>query len=780
MRKRLAILVAVLIGSLIQAPLPARADIPFDKNLLIQDSLFTDANSMTVSQIQAFLNANGSLLANWVDNVDMRRPSDNCVVHKATGMTAAQIIHQASTAWSSQIVENCAGTDISYWGDADYSNYTLETVSPKVLLVMLQKEQSLISANGGYSTNPNAYKDPACCSSNEYKLARAMGYGVPDSGSINEQYLGFYNQINWSAWQLRYNFERSAGNTAWDEVGYKTFTGPFIEGNWKRCATCSTLAFDGYYPIDGQSLYMENRATASLYYYTPHTYPGFFGNYNFVQFYNNWFGSPYTTVNYAFDLQNIEAFTDAARTQPFSKSTVSLQPGETAYFRVTARNVGAQPWDSNVRLTTASPSLGASSVFSDGSWLYGGRVSGLEQSSVPYLNNGTFEFSMTAPATVGTYTQKFAMVYEGKSWMTTEPINITLDVTTTSAPVSSRDELLSGEILYPYENLVSEDKHSTLVFGNSGNLALFNDFTRAWNAGITNPNRVRLVMQGDGNLVLYDNVSAYWATGTDGNPGAYLKIVNGNMVVYSSADAVLWQSNTAANPNYLDQVVYEMDSGDELFMGQRLLTADKKYQLVFQSDGNLVLYGPSGALWASHRYSSTPYRVSMDSNGNFVTYREDGTAYWSSGTDGNNGATLRLKDGNLAVYSASGVLKWQTDTTQSTGSGSGTPKGLQGGQQIKPGERLKNGAYSLVLQGDGNLVLYGPTGALWANYKFSSTPSRLVMQGDGNLVLYDSNGAYWHTKTNGNGNSTLNLQPDGNLVIYTSGGSPVWHTGTNQ
>lgn len=789
MKKRILFLLAILVFPLVQVPTPAHADIPFDKNLLIQDSLFTAANSMSVSQIQDFLDDNGSLLANWVDNVDMRRPSDNCVVHKATGMTAAEIIHQAASAWSAQIVENCAGSDVSYWGDSDYSNYTLETVSPKVLLVLLQKEQSLISANGGYSTNPDSYKNPSCCSSNEYKLARATGYGVPDSGSINEQYLGFYNQINWASWQLRYNFERSAGNTAWDEVGYKTYTGPFIEGNWKRCATCPTLAFDGYYPIDGQSLYMENRATASLYYYTPHTYPGFFGNYNFVQFYNNWFGSPYTTVNYAFDLQNIQVFTDPARTIPFSKSTASLQAGETAYYRVTVKNIGSQPWDSNVRLTTASPSLGANSTFSDSSWLYGGRVSEMEQTTVPYLSNATFEFSMTAPSTVGTFTEKFALVYEGKSWMTTESISIKIDITNIASPVPARDELLSGQTLYPFENLVSEDKHSTLVFGNSGNIALFNDFTRAWDAGVSNPDRQRLVMQGDGNLVLYDDSGAYWNSGTAGNPGAYLKLINGNLVVYSAANAVLWQTNTTVTPTYLEQAIYEMDSGDELFMGQRLITADNKYQLVYQSDGNLVIYGPSGALWASHKYSATPYRIAMNPNGDLVAYRKDGTSYWSSGSPGNNGATLRLKDGDLAILAPNGGVRWNTGTYQapssgsSGGSGSSSSngaKGLQGGQQIKPGERLRNGPYSLVLQGDGNLVLYGPSGALWANYKFTSQPSKLVMQGDGNLVLYGANGAYWSTKTNGNGNSTLNLQPDGNLVIYTAGGKAVWNTGTNQ
>ena len=294
----LAVLLVASFVSATQILIESARAATFNQNNLIDDSLFIDHDSMTVSEIQDWLEINGGgLLENWVDNVDMRRPSDNCIVHHATGMTAAEIIHEAATAWNAQVYDsNGCAIENAYWGDPGYSNYTLETVSPKALLVTLQKEQSLISASGGYSTDYTDYQDPNCCSSNEYKLARAMGYGVPDSGSINEKYLGFYNQINWAAWQLRFNFERSAGNTAWDNVGYITYSGPMIEGTWRRCASCALESFDGFYPIDGSPLYMENRATASLYYYTPHTYPGFFGNYNFVNFYIQWFGAITTDI----------------------------------------------------------------------------------------------------------------------------------------------------------------------------------------------------------------------------------------------------------------------------------------------------------------------------------------------------------------------------------------------------------------------------------------------------------------------------------------------------
>jgi hypothetical protein len=92
-----------------------------------------------------------------------------------------------------------------------------------------------------------------------------------------------------------------------------------------------------------------------------------------------------------------------------------------------------------------------------------------------------------------------------------------------------------------------------------------------------------------------------------------------------------------------------------------------------------------------------------------------------------------------------------------------------------------NGLYKLVLQGDGNLVLYkNETTPLWA----SNTPAKNIvkceMQGDGNLVLYDKEEhPYWDTKTVNNFKAYLILQDDGNLVIYNEKGDiPLWSSGT--
>jgi hypothetical protein len=91
--------------------------------------------------------------------------------------------------------------------------------------------------------------------------------------------------------------------------------------------------------------------------------------------------------------------------------------------------------------------------------------------------------------------------------------------------------------------------------------------------------------------------------------------------------------------------------------------------------------------------------------------------------------------------------------------------------------RSSDGRYSFWLQGDGNLVLYGPSGrALWATNRFNT--DFLVMQGDGNLVGYTNGGApTWASNTAGRGGDRFVVQNDGNLVIY-SPTRAVWASNT--
>lgn len=90
-----------------------------------------------------------------------------------------------------------------------------------------------------------------------------------------------------------------------------------------------------------------------------------------------------------------------------------------------------------------------------------------------------------------------------------------------------------------------------------------------------------------------------------------------------------------------------------------------------------------------------------------------------------------------------------------------------------------DGRFQLVMQTDGNLVLYGPAGSMWATGTNGGSDRRMVMQTDGNLVVYNSaDQALWHTSTGGNPGARLSLQNDGNLVIYNTANAAIWATNT--
>jgi hypothetical protein len=90
-----------------------------------------------------------------------------------------------------------------------------------------------------------------------------------------------------------------------------------------------------------------------------------------------------------------------------------------------------------------------------------------------------------------------------------------------------------------------------------------------------------------------------------------------------------------------------------------------------------------------------------------------------------------------------------------------------------------NGDYSLIMQSDGNLVLYQGSTALWASNTVGSGADEAILQGDGNFVLYTSSGTpVWASNTAGNTGAYLNVQNDGNVVVYSASGAALWSTGT--
>ena len=306
-------------------------------------------------------------------------------------------------------------------------------------------------------------------------------------------------------------------------------------------------------------------------------------------------------------------------------------------------------------------------------------------------------------------------------------------------------------------------------------------------------------MQGDGNLVEYVGGRALWSADTGGHPGAYavMQSTDGNLVVYSAKNQPLWASNPTVQGAYLalqpdaNLVLYSPSNaplwsnsatnaivgpGETLSGDQYLLSSDRHYRLVMQGDGNLVEYVGGRALWSADTGGHPgAYAVMQSTDGNLVVYSAKNQPLWASNPTV-QGAYLALQpDANLVLYSPSNAPLWSSGGINSLLNPGETLSGVQS-QSI----RSPDGHFILVMQGDGNLVLYGPSGALWSSTTNGSPGAYAGMQGtDGNLVVYNAqNQPLWSSGTAGHPDSRLAVQNDGNAVIYSPGGIALWATNT--
>src|SRR5581483_8730991 len=205
-----------------------------------------------------------------------------------------------------------------------------------------------------------------------------------------------------------------------------------------------------------------------------------------------------------------------------------------------------------------------------------------------------------------------------------------------------------------------------------------------------------------------------------------------------------------------------IEPGHGLAPGESLASCDGRFELAMQGDGNLVLYSSGVAMWATGTDGRGGDVAVMQGDGNFVLYSSHSAPLFASHSDGHAGAWLALQDdGNLVVYD-SGHALWASNTggieAGPTGCGALAP-----GHALAPGESLRScdGRFELIMQGDGNLVVYEGASALWASRTNGRGGRTAVMQGDGNLVVYAAGGAVWASGTNGHGGASLAMQNDG-------------------
>lgn len=102
---------------------------------------------------------------------------------------------------------------------------------------------------------------------------------------------------------------------------------------------------------------------------------------------------------------------------------------------------------------------------------------------------------------------------------------------------------------------------------------------------------------------------------------------------------------------------------------------------------------------------------------------------------------------------------------------------LARGEVLTEGEYLRSdiGNYQLLMQSDGNLVLYQAGFALWETGTSGNPGAYVIFQSDGNLVVHASDGVpLWGTETWQTDASQLVLRDDGDLVLIGSNGHVYW------
>ncbi len=517
-------------------------------------------------------------------------------------------------------------------------------VSPKTLIVLLQKEESLVTDDWPWEI--------------QYRIA--TGYGCPDTAACDSQYYGFFNQVYNAAHQFqRYIRQPDVFNFA--------------------AGRTSNIQYNPNAGCGSSPVAIQNGATAALYNYTPYQPNAAalnnlygtgdscsaYGNRNFWRLFNDWFGSTQTNIPFAWAMTSFQIYSNAQRTQGFTNDT-TVAPGGKVYIRMQALNMGNQTWDQSVvRLGTFKP-MQRTSQFYDATWLNAYRPTQLLESSVPPGGVGTFEFVLTAPQTTGTYQEYFNLVAENITWMNDLSTSVIINVVSPAAADNSNSNILaSGAVIRSGQYLLSPDSQSVLTLQDDGNLVLYTNFKSIWNSVTFGKAADRLEMGADGNLVIYFKNGTTWSTNTQGHPGAYLKLqTDGNLVVYDANNSPLWNTVTFQNPDNLSYVNVRLNSG-WMFPGQQLETADRHYRLTFQKDGNVVLYSnvTNRALWNTVTFGRNARFLWLQDDGNLVVYDWSMRPLWNSQTNGRGSSRLVIQqDGNLVLYNNAGRPPWNTVT----------------------------------------------------------------------------------------------------------------------
>jgi len=227
----------------------------FDPGYIISDANFYNGSAMSATSVQSFLNS-------VAPNCKQQSGGPVCLKNFVQSMSAIPAVSGRCAAIAAG--SKSAATMIAQVGAAC-------GISQKVLLVLLQKEQGIVTTNA--PTN--------------YMYLHATGFACPDTAPCDPKYFGFGQQVYAAALQFK---RYQASPTSWAYQAGRN----------------NSILYNPNAACGRKTVYIQNAATAGLYIYTPYT-PNTaamanlygtgdscsaYGNRNFWRMYTDWFGSP--------------------------------------------------------------------------------------------------------------------------------------------------------------------------------------------------------------------------------------------------------------------------------------------------------------------------------------------------------------------------------------------------------------------------------------------------------------------------------------------------------
>jgi hypothetical protein len=299
----------VSIISMLAMPLNAKAlsGAEFRPGNIIDDLVFTNKNSMTIQQIQDFLNARVPSCEIYHSAYNASNPPPyTCLKdYQENTTTGANNFGQFTNGVPNSIPGGKTAA-MMIWDAAQ-----IYSINPQVLIVLLQKEQGLVTDTWPLLS----------------QFTKATGYLCPDTAACNSNAGGFSKQVFGAAWQFRNDFNGI------DTPNFYSFYGKGLNNiRLSPDANCGT-----------KSVNIENQATAVLYKYTPYT-PNdaalnnlygmgdncsAYGNRNFWRYFNDWFGSS-TRLDAAYIRNNVPVSIVA---QPYATPAVGQKIDYTVSFK---------------------------------------------------------------------------------------------------------------------------------------------------------------------------------------------------------------------------------------------------------------------------------------------------------------------------------------------------------------------------------------------------------------------------------------------------------------